>query len=305
MKCAEHDQVMKLFCFDCNQLICGDCTIIDHSGHKFNFLKKCAPDIRKTLRESLIPLQKVHANIARAEGSLVAEEAKIDVQKNEVCKSIEESFDKLKALLDQRKAELVKKATALAQEKKEKLCVQKKGFGIAQTEIQLLVDVIERNIESTSDQDLMSTQTQLKAQIEEEEKRQGQLPLELTAIADIACKPPSSNTLSDDLGSVFTQPTPALLHGIESCEVGSAMDVCVFAPTATLCDISAELKCVANPSSSLQGDVVQKGVGIYSISLTPQVRGRRDLTVRMRSLAAHSESLSPSLPLNWAKMYVR
>ena len=176
----------------------------------------------------------------------------------------------------------MKKATTLAQEKKDKLSVQKRGFGIAQTEIQLLVDVIERNIESTSDQDLMSIQTQLKAQIEEEEKRQGQLSLELTAIAGVACKPPSTNTLSDDLGSVFTQPTPALLHGIESCEVGSVMDVCVFAPTATLCDISAELKCVANPSSSLQGDVVQKGVGVYSICLTPQARGRHDLTVRIK-----------------------
>ena len=278
----EHDQVMKIFCFDCNQVIRGDYTITDHSGHKFNFLNECARESRRTLRESLTPLRKVQGDIARAEDSLVAEEDKIDDQKNEVCKSIEDSIDNLKALLDQRKAELVKKATTLAQEKKDKLSVQKRGFGIAQTEIQLLVDVIERNIESTSDQDLMSIQTQLKAQIEEEEKRQGQLSLELTAIAGVACKPPSTNTLSDDLGSVFTQPTPALLHGIESCEVGSVMDVCVFAPTATLCDISAELKCVANPSSSLQGDVVQKGVGIYSICLTPQARGRHDLTVRIK-----------------------
>ena len=29
--CKEHDEVMKIYCFDCNCLICRDCTIEDHS----------------------------------------------------------------------------------------------------------------------------------------------------------------------------------------------------------------------------------------------------------------------------------
>ena len=117
-KCPDHNEQMKIFCFDCNCLICRDCTIIDHNGHNFNFLKKCAPESRKTLRDSLAPLRKVQADIARAEKKLNATEAQVDTQKNEVCKSLEQSFDHLKALLDQRKVELVKKAIALAQEKK-------------------------------------------------------------------------------------------------------------------------------------------------------------------------------------------
>ena len=42
---------------------------------------------------------------------LNATEAQVDTQKNEVCKSFEQSFDQLKVLLDQRKAELVNKAS--------------------------------------------------------------------------------------------------------------------------------------------------------------------------------------------------
>ena len=56
----------------------------------------------------------------------------------------------------------------------------------------------------------------------------------------------------------------------------------LVAPIATLADISADLKCVANPSASLQGDVIEKGVGIYSITHTPQVRGRHDLIVKVK-----------------------
>ena len=39
---------------------------------------------------------------------------------------------------------------------------------------------------------------------------------------------------------------------------------------------------MANPSSSLQGDVIEKCVGIYSITHTPQVRGRHDLIVKVK-----------------------
>ena len=282
LKCHDHDKSLKIFCFDCDHLICRDCTIIDHNGHNFNFLKKCAPESRKTLRDSLAPLQKVQADIAGAEKTLISEEAKVDTQKIEVCECIEESFERLKDALNQRKAELVKNASTLAQEKKDALAAQQKRFQVAQTEIQLVVELVERNIESTSDQDLMCIHKQLQTKMEEEEKRHQQLSLEPTATADIFCNLPSPDTIPKDLGTVSSQAIPALQQNVKSCELGASMQVSLVAPTATLVDISAHLKCVANPSSSLQGDVIEKGVGIYSITHTPQVRGRHDLIVKVK-----------------------
>ena len=43
--CKEHDEAMKIFCFDCNTLICRDCTVIDHASHKYEFVKKYAVEI--------------------------------------------------------------------------------------------------------------------------------------------------------------------------------------------------------------------------------------------------------------------
>ena len=61
------------------------------------------------------------------------------------------------------------------------------------------------------------------------------------------------------------------------------MQVTLCAPRVSLGDISAGLKCVADPSSSsLEGEVVENGVGVFSISVTPGVRGRHDLTVKVR-----------------------
>ena len=281
-KCPEHNKSIKIFCFDCNCLICRDCIIIDHNGHNFNFLIKCAPESRKTLRDSLAPLQKVQADIAAAEKTLDTEQAKVASQKKEVCQSIEQSFDMLKALLDRRKAELVKKTSSLAEEKKDALTAQKKGLQVAQTEIQSLVEFVERNIEITSDHDLMCIRTQLQTKMEEEEKRHRQLSLEPSATADIFCNLPSPEDIPKHLGDVSTQPTPVYQGNTDTCELGTQMQVCLVAPTAVPADISASVKCVSNPSSSLQGNVVQKGVGMYSITFNPQVRGRHDLIVKVK-----------------------
>ena len=280
LQCSEHEKKLKMFCFDCDRLICRDCTIIDHNGHKFEFVKKCAPESRKTLHDCLAPLEKVRTDIAGAEKTLVTEHARVDAQEKEVCRSIEQSFEALKAVLDQRKTELVKKASNLGREKKDSLSAQREVFQAAQKEIEILTEVVERNIESTSDQDLMSIHTQLETKMKEEEKRHGQMSLKSTATADIFCNLPSPDAIPKDLGLIFLQPTPALLGKIGSCEVGSPVELSVAAPTASLADISADLK---KPSSSVKCGVVQNGVGVYSISVTPQVRGRHDLIVRVKN----------------------
>ena len=109
-KCQEHDEPMKIFCFDCNCLICHDCVLYDHREHKSDFVKKCATEAQKTLHDSLTPLQKVQANIAGADNKkLAGTEAQVGSQKVMVCNSVRQSFCQLKAVLEQRETELVKK----------------------------------------------------------------------------------------------------------------------------------------------------------------------------------------------------
>ena len=277
LKCSDHDEPMKIFCFDCNRLICRDCTVIDHNGHNFNFLKKCAPESRKTLRDSLAPLRKVQTDIAGAEKKLNATEAQVDTQKNEVCKSLEQSFDQLKALLNQRKADLVKKASALAQENKDALAAQRKGLQVAQAEIQSLVEFVERNVENTSDQDLMGIHTQLQTKVEEEEKRHQQLSLEPATTADIACNPPSPDAIPRELGAVFRFTFET--EKVASVELSKPSTVVLKIPDHKNPTIQATLKSLVDVTSSVQATVTPNGAGVYTITFTPRVRGRHDLTV--------------------------
>ena len=55
--CPGHDQPMNMYCYDCKCLICPHCTIKDHVGHKFEFLKKAAPEMKKQLSQQLDSLR--------------------------------------------------------------------------------------------------------------------------------------------------------------------------------------------------------------------------------------------------------
>ena len=281
-KCPDHGEQMKIFCFDCNCLICRDCILIDHNGHSYNFLNKCATEARKTLHDSLTPLRKVQANIAGADKKLVGTEKQVGSQEEMVCKSVRKSFRQLKAVLEQRETELVKKVLTLAQEKKDTLTAQRKGLQMAQTEIQSLVEFVERNVENTSDQDLMGILSQLQSKVEEGEKRHQQLSLYPATTANLAYHSPSLKAIPRDLGKVFQQKIPAILGEIEStCQLGETMQVTIAAPTAHSKDIYVQLKSLANPASSVPANVVEMGAGVYHITYTPRIRGRHDLTVKV------------------------
>ena len=275
--CLEHDKMMKIFCFGCNHLICRDCTLIDHNGHSYNFLKKCATEVRKALHDSLTPLQRVQANIAGADKKLAGTEAQVGSQEEEVCKSVRQSFFQLKAVLEQRETELVKKVRTLAKEKKDDLTAQRKGLQLAQREIQSLVEFVEQNVENTCDQDLMDIRTQLQSKVKEGEKSYEQLSLDPATNADISYYPPSPDEIPRDLGEVFrvsfTLPS--------SPQLGKPSTAVLKIPHRQKQTIRAELQSVADPASSVPADVVGKGVGVNYITYTPQVRGRHDLSVKV------------------------
>ena len=230
-------------------------------GTTSTFFKKCAPESRKTLRDSLVPLRKIRADIAGAEKKLNATEAQVDTQKNEVCKSLEQSFDQLKVLLDQRKAELVKKAIALAQEKKDALAAQRKGLQVVQAEIHSLVEFVERNL---------GIRTQLQTKVEEEEKRHQQLSLEPATTANIACNPPSPDAIPRELGAVFRFSFET--EKLASVELGKPSTVALEDPDLKHPTIQATLKPLVGVTLPVQAKVTQNGVGVYTITFTPRVR---------------------------------
>ena len=101
----------------------------------------------------------------------------------------------------------MRKVLTLSQKKKDALRAQRKGLQMAQTEIQSLVEFVKRNVDNTSDEDVMGISRQLQTKVEEEKKRHQQLSLDPATMANLAYHPPSLSNTSKQLGEVFEQKT--------------------------------------------------------------------------------------------------
>ena len=57
-KCLDHEKSLKIYCYDCDSLICQHCTVKDHRDHNFEFTKKAAPGEKMKLLEEVKPFER-------------------------------------------------------------------------------------------------------------------------------------------------------------------------------------------------------------------------------------------------------
>ena len=292
-KCPIHDELMKIFCFDCNRLICRDCIVIDHANHKYDFVKVTAPETKKQLAEHLVPLKEVQVNLSKAREVVQVTKSEIVAQGKSVAENIEQSFQELHEILEQHKNRLLVEATKTVEEKASRLSTQQKGLNTASAVIQSLVDFVEQNLENATDEEFMTIHKQILSRIDKaaEEHRKRAIDLEPVEIADLkveiscaekihqACQTNAElHQLADPSKCKVDDP------GLNSPQVNQQTHVIVHTmlhngtPTKKPQKVTGELKSLVNGSvTRLEG--VRKQGNTYEIQFSSAVRGRHQLAV--------------------------
>ena len=103
--------------------------------------------------------------------------------------------------------------------------------------------------------------------------------------ADIACNPPSPDAIPRELGAVFPAGDFAKLNVTlpKTCSVGESAQVSVKVPQSVGTNVQAQLKSLADSSCGMLASVAPTNADTYTITFTPRVRGRHDLTVTVNS----------------------
>ena len=292
--CKDHDEQLKVYCFDCNHLICRDCVISDHAGHKFEFVKKSAPQYKKTLKESLAPLAKIQTNISAATREVEEVEREVSEQHKAVAGTIEQSFKQLHEILHKREKQLLDSVSELKKQKLDNLGAQKKGFALATSEIQGLVEFVERSVENATDEEFMSLQQHIQDQIQEQCAKHERIDLIPAEVANVSVRVACAEGISDlcqknaEVIVLPADPTKCTAEGpgTKVAEVGKSAQFTVRTvyQNGQLCGeqqvVEAELKSVVNHSVT-HTKVTSKGRGVYEVTYTPEVRGRHTLIVKV------------------------
>ena len=129
--CADHDyETVRFFCQDCEMLVCRDCFIVTHKDHERIEFTKVGDAAREALKESAAKCNEAQVpgtfteSIANGEKML----QQIDTRKEEIEKEIEETFTKLKTILEERRRYLLAETEEIASTKKESVKKQLNEF---------------------------------------------------------------------------------------------------------------------------------------------------------------------------------
>ena len=284
--CKDHDEQMKIYCFDCNRLICRDCIVIDHKEHKYDFVKKAAPKTKEKLTENLAPLKEIQVSLQGATQIIKSTKLDVEAQGASVVNTVKRSFDELHQIIEQRKRELLEKAASVTKGKLDQLNIQEKGFDMASGMIQSLVDFVEQNIENGTEEELMSIHMQVLNRISEETRKHQCSSAELqpvekaNMIVEVGC--------ANDLEKMCQEKTNLLEFSIEGSGMKeaeyskSAFATMVYRsmnPTHIECKLTSVRDGLITPVK-----VQRKQNAVYEIEYVPKVRGRYKLEITANGL---------------------
>ena len=303
-KCPDHDEPLKIFCFDCKQLICRDCVMFEHAGHKSAYVKKAAPETRKKLAKHLSPLKNLLPDLSTAVNLVRATKQEIQAEGKLLEKQVNAMFQELHDILEQCKARVLKKAHDIGEIKMEKLTVQEKGLDLSVGCVQSLVDFVERTLENASDEELITMQEQVVSRIDAEVVKRGKE----AASADPAEKADFRVEVfvSEDLKKlcennvVVYEDKPVVSgEGIKITEVDKSAKLSLVFPSTQQKPpiVRATLKSLVD-QTSLQLEAVPVKKGVYSIEYIPKVRGRHHLLISVdgRPITGSPFSVSVRIP---------
>ena len=282
--CSIHDgEPLKMYCYDCDSLICRDCIVIDHASHQYEFVKKAAAKTKSELVEKLAPLKEVKASLCKATDTVRATRKEVVEQCTKLADTIENSFTHLRDILEEQNRALVAEITSTKDEKTRPLDIQEKSLVTSANVVQSLIDLVEQNIDGSTDEELLTACKQISGRIANEMKkhqsdiveyRPRDSSVEIDKEFDVVTRcdrlAAEVRLLFDDGSAVeINQPTKFSLH--------------VPTPPSKAEKLRVELKSSADKSFLSRKKCVEKQANTYEVELTPRVRGRHQLAVSVNS----------------------
>ena len=232
-KCQAHGESLKIFCFDCNKLICGDCIVKDHKLHNLEFVKVASDTKKKELMESLKPLREVDDSLSQALKEVRDTEREVEAQGDALALTIETSFKKLYKILETRKQEILEDSRNRIEKKLENLKGQERNMSIASLEICSIIDYTEQCVRRCSDEEVMSMHAEVSRQIQEIDMRSHEIrsrkkPMEK---ANLVVQENCEEALKElcqtkiNIGKICGSPHSGKFHCCTWCSSGGRTDI--------------------------------------------------------------------------------
>ena len=224
--CSKHQEVLKIYCETCEELICRDCTIRLHQDHLYDLVIDAYPKQKKVITDHLQPVKQQLGVVNETITSLDTRQQQISDQRMEIKANIEKTIQRLQEALEERKMELIDQLDQLTYHKMTSLAAPRDEFVLVQTRLSSCLDYVSESLRTGSQAVILAAKkpvVQLIKEMTAEFKPELFVPVEELADLKFTATAEFARACSH-FGQVYVDPvSPVKCHamskGLEVCPV--------------------------------------------------------------------------------------
>ena len=111
--CQKHsDEKLKLFCLECEVVVCRDCMLKDHNNHRFDFINEMADSERENLRRLVLPLGENLRQLSEARDAVRDARKGLEKVGEERLAEIGSAFDRCLKIVEERRRHFLENSRA-------------------------------------------------------------------------------------------------------------------------------------------------------------------------------------------------
>ena len=166
--CPKHSEnILKIYCETCGELICNDCTIRLHQGHNYDLITDTFQRHKGEIVSSLQPVIQHLATVNEAIQSMDTRKKDIDEQRVTIEADIHKQINRLLQALEQRRTELVGQLNQLTQQKLKDLAAQKDQCELVQTQLSSCLDYVESSLKTSNEGEILAMKSTMLKQVQQ------------------------------------------------------------------------------------------------------------------------------------------
>ena len=295
--CQKHpEHVCKIYCETCSELICNDCTVRLHQGHRYDLISDTFQKHKEEILASLEPVKYHLAAVKTAFQALDRREREISDQKVATETDIDEQINQLQQSLEKQRTELKGQLDKLTQHKLKSLAAQRDQFELLHTQLASCLEYVDGSLKTGTQGEILEMKAPVLEQIKQltaEFKPDTLVPQEEADMLLISDDIPDltraccevadvveGHALCDEKSYVsgegmktatVGEPTTVTFHAIDRYGKECQKPVVEITSELVSCTDSTTIKC----------EVGRKGKSKYEIQYRPAIQGKHQLHIRI------------------------
>ena len=296
--CQKHKgKKLKIYCETCSELICSDCTIRLHQGHRYDLISDTFPKYKQEILASLEPVKRDLATVKKGLQALDKREKEISDQKAATETDIDKQIDELQHSLEKRRTELKGQLGKLTQHKLKSLAAQRDQVELLHTQLASCLEYVEGSLKTGTQGEILEMKAPVLKHIQQmtaEFKPDTLVPEEEADMLLISDDIPDLNRACCEIADVVEghvavcdEKSYISGEGMKTATVGEPITVTFHAIDRygkecrkPVKEITSELvSCTDTTTTKCQ--VRREGKSKYEIQYQPATRGKHQLHIRI------------------------